>query len=136
MFSDPIGRPGQLRAYRDAQDRLNALRMSSLATLFGKWPALRWHDSHDYDRAVRAATQDLGKDAAACENLTQTRDAFDRADEALDEEEAFLVRFSDLAELIVRTRDLRQHADAGIRARFEALWKAEQEPPGITQTAP
>ena len=136
MFSDPIGRPEQLRAYRDAQDHLNALRMSSLATLFGKWPALRWHDFHDYDRAVRSATQDLGRNAAACEDLIQTRDAFDRADEALDEEEAFLVRFCDLAELIVRTRDLRQHADSAIRARFEALWKAEQEPPGITQTAP
>jgi hypothetical protein len=137
MFSDPIGRPEQLSAYRDAQDRLNTLRMSGLATLFGKWPALRWHDSHDYDRAVRAATQDLGKDAAACQKLVQTRDAFDRADEALDEEEAFLVRISDLAELIVRTRDLRAHADSATRARFEALWKAEQEePPGITQTAP
>jgi hypothetical protein len=136
MFSDPIGRPEQLRAYRDAQDQLNTLRMSSLATLFGKWPALRWHDSHDYDRATHAAAQDLGKDTAACEKLVETRDAFDRADEALDEEEAFLVRLSDLAELIVRTGHLREHADAGTRARFDALWKSEQEPPGITQAAP
>jgi len=136
MFSDPIGRPEQLRAYRDAQDRLSALRDSSLAALFSKWPALRWHDSHDYDRAVRGATADLNKNLAQCQNLIQTRDAFDSADEALDEEEAMLVRFTDLAELVVRTTYLKDHGDSDTKAHFERLWQAEQEPLGITPQAP
>jgi hypothetical protein len=135
MFADPVGQPGQIRAYRDDQDRLNALRMASLETLFQKWPALRWRDSHGYNRATRGATADLEKDAAKCQELIQSRDAFDQADAVLDEEEALLVRFTDLAETIVRARFLREHGDADTKARFERLWEAEQQPLGISQPA-
>jgi hypothetical protein len=133
MFSDPVGQPEQLHAYRDAQDRLNALRLTSLDSLFQKWPALRWRDnSAAYNRAAREAALDLGKDASGCENLERTRDAFDRADSVLDEQESLLVRFTDLGEAIVRARHLREHGDPGIKTRFEALWRAEQQPLGIS----
>ncbi len=136
MFSDPEGQPSQLHAYRDAQDRLNALRMDSLHSLFQKWPALRWHDSRDYDKATRGAAADLDKDAAHCQQILDTSDAFDRADAALDEEESLLVRFTDMAEAILRARHLRAHGDAAMKARFEALWQAEQQPLAIAPPAP
>jgi hypothetical protein len=135
MFSDPIGRPAQIRAFRDAQDRLNALRMESLHSLFEKWPALRWRDSHDYDKAARGAAADLDKDTARCQQLLQTSEVFGRSDVVLDEEEALLVRFTDLGEAIVRARKLREHSDPATKARFEALWWAEQQPLGIVPPA-
>jgi hypothetical protein len=131
MFSDPMGRPAQIHAYREAQDHLNALRMESLHSLFARWPALRWRDSHDYDKATRGAAAELTKDATQCEEIVETSDAVDRADVALDEEEALLVRFTDVAEAVVRARHLREHGDTGTKGRFEALWRAEQEPLGI-----
>ena len=132
MFADPLGQPGQIRAYRDDQDQLNTLRMSCLQGLFAKWPALRWKDSRDYDRATRGATADLAKDAAKCAELIRSRDAFDDADAALDNEEALLVRYTDLAEAIVRARHLREQGDAATKARFQQIWQAEQQPLGIT----
>ncbi len=135
MFADPIGQPDQIHSYRDAQDRLNALRLSSLDTLFRKWPALRYPTSSGYNQATRGAAQDLAKDASGCQNLIQTRDAFDRADAVLDAQEALLVRFTDLAETIVRARHLRDHGDTRLKARFELLWQAEQQPLGISPPA-
>ena len=135
LFSDPIGQPEQIHAYRDAQDRLSALRMASLKGLFVKWPALRWRDSPGYDRATRGAAQDLDKDGSECQSLIQSSSAFDDADAALDNEEALLVRLTDLAELIVRAQYLRENADARTKVRFQALWQAEQQPLGITQAA-
>ena len=132
MFADPMAQPSQIHAYRDAQDRLNALRMDSLHSLFEKWPALRWRDSHDYDKAIRAAAADLNKDAVRRQGILQGGDEFDRANGALDEEESHLVRFTDLAEAVVRARYLREHGDAGTKARFELLWQAEQQPLGIS----
>jgi hypothetical protein len=135
MFSDPMGQPVQVHAYREAQDHLNALRMDSLHALFAKWPALRWRDSHDYDKATRGAAAELGKDAAHCQDIITSSDAFDRADAALDQEEALLVRFTDLAEAILRARHLREGGDAATKKRFEALWKAEQQPLAISAPA-
>jgi hypothetical protein len=132
MFSDPMGQPAQIHAYREAQDRLNALRMESLRSLFARWPALRWRDSHDYDKATRGAAAELTKEATHCQEIIETGDAFDRADAALDEEEALLVRFTDVAEAVARAQHLREHGDAGTKGRFEALWRAEQEPLGIS----
>ena len=131
MFADPLGQPQQIRDYRDDQDQLNTLRMASLQELFVKWPALRWKDSHDYDRATRGATAELAKDEAKCEELIRRRDAFDNADEALDEEEARLVRYTDIAEEIVRARYLHAHGDAEAVRKFEQIWRAEQQPLGI-----
>lgn len=128
MFSDPIGQPAQLEAFRTAQDRLNALRTDSLHALFEKWPALRWRDSRDYDRATRGAAAELQKDTAQCQEILRSRDLVDRADAALDEEEALLVRFTDLVESIIRARHLLGSADAATRRRFQALWQAEQQP--------
>ena len=128
MFSDPMGQPVQVRAYRDAQDRLNALRLESLHSLFEKWPALRWKDSHDYDKATRGAAADLEKDAARCQEILQSSEAFERADALLDEVEALLVRFTDLGEAVLRARQLREHGDPATKARFEELWQAEQKP--------
>jgi len=131
MFSDPVGQASQIRAYRDAQDHLNALRMDSLHALFAKWPALRWRDSHDYDKATRGAAAELAKDSTHCQDIIQTSGLFDRADAALDEEEALLVRFTDLAEAVIRARHLRESGEAGAKARFEALWHAEGQPLAI-----
>jgi hypothetical protein len=131
MFADPLGQPQQIREYRDDQDQLNTLRMTSLQSIFAKWPALRWKDSRDYDRATRGATADLAKDTAKCAELIQRRDAFDRADAALDEEEALLVRYTDLAEAIVRARELRDHGDADTKRKYEQIWRAEQQTPGV-----
>lgn len=136
MFSDPVAQPSDLRAYRDAQDRLNALRSESLHALFVKWPALRWRDSHDYDRATRGAAADLLKDTARCQDILQASDLFNRADAMLDNQEALLVRFTDLAEAILRARHLRQSGDAAAKTRFNLIWEAEQEPLGISPPAP
>lgn len=127
MFSDPIGQPSQIHAYRDAEDRLNNLRLASLQTLFTKWPALRWHNSPDYEKTARAAASDLAGDAAKTQDIVESRDAFDHADEALDDEEALLIRFTDLAEAIVRARHLRAHGSAEEKSRFESIWRAEQQ---------
>ena len=62
MFSDPIGQPRQIQAYREAQDRVSALRTERLRSLFAKWPQLRWKVSRGYDDAARAAAADLEKD--------------------------------------------------------------------------
>ncbi len=97
MFSQPAAQPRQTQAYREAQDKLNALRLDNLHALFAHWPALRWRDARDYDSATKGAAEQLSKDAARCREIEETQDRFDRADDALDEEEALLVRFTDLA---------------------------------------
>ncbi len=131
MFSDPVGQPAQLVAYRTAQDRLNSVRMTSLQALFGKWPALRWRGSRGYGRATRAAAAALDGDAAHCQDIIQAGDSFDQADAALDNEEALLIRFTDLAEAILRARRLEARADPDTKARYEAIWQAEQQPLGV-----
>jgi hypothetical protein len=126
MFEDPVGRPEQFHTYHDAQDKLASLRKSCLDGLFAKWPALRWHDSsHEYDRAVREVSQALGKDPTQCQALVASRAAFDAADETIDEEEPMLVRICDVAELVARRAYLRKQGSAEARAKFEAIWKAE-----------
>ena len=127
MFADPMGQAGQLRAYRDAQDRLNGLRMDNLHALFVRWPALRWRGSHDYDKATKGAAAELTADGARRKGILDAEEAFDRADAALDTEEGLLVRYTDMAEAVVRARYLREHGDGGTKGRFEEIWKAEQE---------
>ena len=105
--------------------------MESLHSLFDRWPSLRWKDSHDYEKAARGAAADLEKDRPLCEEILRTDDRFTRADLALDQQEALLVRLTDLAEAVLRLRELRQHGAPAIKARFEALWQAEQRPLGI-----
>jgi hypothetical protein len=129
MFADPIAQPGETRAFRESQDRLNATRQSSLHALFQKWPALRWRDDTGaYNRATQDAAAELGKDTAQCETLAQLRDALDLANAALDNEEALLVRFTDLGELIARRHHFQQHGEAAVKRYFEALWAGEQRP--------
>jgi hypothetical protein len=133
MFADPMGQAGQLRTYREAQDRLNAVRMDCLHGLFQKWPALRWRDSKDYDKATQGAAAELTGDGARTGAVLEAQAAYDRADAELDEEEALLVRYTDMAESIVRARYLREHGDAGVRKRYEEIWKAEQEALGVVR---
>jgi len=129
MFADPIGQPAQIQAFRETQDRLNAMRMERLHALFVKWPDLRWRDSKGYNKAARGAATDLGKEDARCQEIIRLGDAYFRADDALDNEEALLVRFTDVAEAVLRARYLRdEKGNADTKARFEALWKAEQQP--------
>ena len=87
------------------------------------------------DRATRGAARDFEKDVARCRTLFAVRDAFDRADEALDQEEALLVRFTDLGELIVRSKYLQEHGESSMKARYALLWRAEQQPLGIRPPA-
>ena len=41
--------------------------MKSLQSLFVKWPALRWRESRDYDKATKGAAADLEKNAPLCQ---------------------------------------------------------------------
>jgi hypothetical protein len=136
MFGDPLGQPSELQTFRDAQDHLNTLRMDTLRTLFQKYPSLRWRDTRDYTATTRAATASLDQDAAHCQQLIDASDAYDRADAALDDEEALLVRFDDLVEAVVRAHFLRGLGNVEAKTRFEALWQAEQRPLGITGMTP
>jgi Caspase domain len=136
MFTDPIGRPEQLHAYRDVQDKLAALRVSGLASLFVQWPALRWHDSRNYNKAVEGALQELRKNVTESQALVQAHQALDKADDTLDAEEAYLVRITDLAELIVRAREYRAHGEPRSIKRFENLWALEQQSLPLSTPAP
>jgi len=127
-FENPIARPEQLREYRTAQDKLSSLRKDTLQSLFTRWPALRWSDSADYEKASDGALNELNANHALCRQLIDARHEFSDADEALDNEEALLVRFTDLCESVVRAQYLRQSKDATLVARFESLFKAENSP--------
>lgn len=124
-FTDPVGRPAQLTQLRLAKEKLAALRSETLDTLFSRWPALRWKDSSEYDSAVTSALRELDADRALCDRLLDARAEVERADKALDVEEAHLLRFTALCAGIVRAGRLRASGSDALKARFERLRGAE-----------
>ncbi len=125
-FTDPISRPAQLTRLRLAREKLGALRAEMLDALFAHWPALRWKDSPEYDAAAAGALRELDADRAGCDRLVEAHAEVERADKALDVEEACLLRFTALCEGIVRASRLRSSgSSAALQARFERLRAAE-----------
>lgn len=124
-FAEPIGRPAQLAADRQATDQLSRVRSEELAALLKKWPGLRWNQSAGFTRAVADAAKELGGGASAVRDILAASQAHEDAEAALDNEEAWLIRFADLYRSIGRTKHLREHGDKQVKARFERLWAAE-----------
>ena len=124
-FVDPVGRPAQLTRLRVAREKLAALRSETLFGLFERWPALRWKDAPEYEAAADGAVHELDGDRAACDRLLAAAAESGRANDAVDVEEAFLLRFTSLCEGIVRASRLRAGGDGALKARFERLRRAE-----------
>ena len=127
-YGDPAARPSLLKAQYEASEQLGTLRHHSLPPFFEHRPALRWlgGGSEDAKQAFDDAVGDLAKDADLRRTLLAAEQTHEQADEAVDNEEAMLMRFADLYEHVVEARALREHGPAEIKTRFEALWKAEQ----------
>jgi len=125
-FRDPIARSSlQDRVYETGK-ALNDLRQSTLASLFNRWPALRWNESDGYDDAAEKAEKELSGDAALCREILAASDVWYRANSMMESEEAFLLRFTGLCASVVRAEHLRSHGQAPIKARLEKLYAAEQ----------
>jgi hypothetical protein len=124
-FADPVGRAAQLTRLRVAREKLAALRSETLAGLLERWPALRWKDAPEYDVTADSAMRELEGNRAACDSLLAAAAESGRADNALNVEEAFLLRFTSLCEGIVRAGHLRAGGDEALKARFERLRRAE-----------
>lgn len=122
-FNDPIGRDSQLTADRQSSDRLRRIRGQELAALFKKWPALRWVQSKDFASAAESAEKEMRE--GSVRDILAAVQAHDDAQAALDNEEAWLVRFTGLYRSIGRARRLREEGDKSLKARFERLWETE-----------
>ena len=127
-FGDPSTRPALLKSQNEGKERLNTVREPALGPLFVRWPALRWgrYDADDYHRAFDGAMLELTKDDGLRRALNEAENAHEQADEAVDDEEAALMRFSAVYEHIVEAQNLREHGKAETKAQFERVWKAEQ----------
>lgn len=124
-FHDPIGRSAQLTADRQSADQLSRIRGEELATLFKKWPALRWSQSAGFAQAAESAAKELGGGEVAVRDILAATKAHDEAEAALDNEEAWLIRFTSLYRSVWRAKHLREQGDKLLKARFERLWEAE-----------
>ena len=125
-FSDPIARPALIQAQDEAKEKLNAFRQTALVPLLEKWPALRWDQSPDREKSLAGATKEAEADPARFLALLDAEKAHERADEAVENEEAVLQRFAGLYEHIVEARDLREHGKREVKSRFEILCDSEQ----------
>ncbi len=127
-YGDPASRPMLLKAQNAAKAQLNALRQRMLGPLFERWPALRWGDaeSSDYKKAFDGVVEDFAQNEENRHALLEAGNASEQADEAVDNEEAALRRFSSLYEHIVEARYLRENGKGETKAQFERLWQAEQ----------
>ncbi len=126
-YGDPASRPALLDAQNEAKDRLHAVRERALGPLFERWPVLRWGyaDTGKYREGHAGAVVDLVRDEALRAGLLKADKAAEEADEAVDAEEAALMRFAVLYEHLVEARHLRAEGRPEVKARFERLWKAE-----------
>jgi hypothetical protein len=125
-FSDPIAPPALAKAETDAAQTLNSLRLTTLAKLFARWPALRWSDARDYAQAVNGAAAEIGSDQELVGALLAADKSDQQAQDAADNDEAALLRFTDVCESVVEARELRLHGPAEVKSQFERLWQAEQ----------
>jgi hypothetical protein len=125
-FSDPIAPPALAKAESDAAQALNKLRLTTLVQLFDRWPALRWNDAPDYAKAVSGATAQIGSDQELTGALLAADQSDQHAQDATDNDEAALLRFTDLCESVLEARELRLHGKAEVKSQFERLWQAEE----------
>jgi hypothetical protein len=126
-FADQVARSGALDAQNTTAEQFDALRMSTLETLFRVWPDLRWSDSEKYDDAVTGAKKTLTLNPALCRSLLDMQQASDVASGVVDNEEADLMRFRMLYAAIVRGAELKAHGSKSDVAHLEGIWQAEQQ---------
>jgi hypothetical protein len=126
-YRDPLGQPDQLAAYRDVSDKFSALCQTTLATLFKECPGLRWNRSRDYNQAEKSAVETLAALPAVCHDVEESSKALDRAQGAIDNDEAYLRRFLELYGSVVLAERLREQGAPATKANFERLWQAEQQ---------
>ena len=120
-FSDPIARPALIQAQEDAKEKLSTLRQKALEPFLKRWPALRWDQSPHQDKSFAGAAKEMKTDPTNAHFLLEAEKSHERADEAVENEEAVLQRFAGLYEHIVEARDLRAHGKEEAKTRFEIL---------------
>jgi len=125
-FRQPIPRTSVQDRVYECGKALNDLRQQTLSSLFSRWPALRWSESDEYDAAAENAEHELNADPALCEKILECQKTFYRANSVMENEDAFLRRFTTLCGSVVRAEILRSTADARIKARYEKLCASEQ----------
>lgn len=125
-FRDPIARSNVRQRAFETGDRLNELRQECLGSLFARWPALRWDESPDYEAGAEAAERELNADPARCRQILEASVAFAQANAAMENEEAFLLRFTGLGASVARAAHLRASGTEPIQARFDKLCAAER----------
>ena len=128
-YSDPPVRPPLVKAQGEAKEELDGARSQALGPVLERWPMLRWRKrgTADYDQAFAAAANELVAETNVWRPLLEVEKAHERADEAVDDEEAALLRFAGMYEHIVEVGHLREHGKAETKAQFERLWKGEQQ---------
>jgi hypothetical protein len=125
-FRDPVARTALLqRALQDGL-QLNELRQKTLASLFAKWPVLRWSDADAYGEASDEAIRELDGTPALCQEILATSKASAEANAAMENEDAFLLRFTGLCTSIIRGEHLRMTGPEPVKERFEKLCRSEQ----------
>ncbi|HEX8297460.1 MAG TPA: hypothetical protein VF593_14235 [Chthoniobacteraceae bacterium] len=125
-FHEPIARSALIKRYYEDRLQLNDLRQRILATLFSRWPMLRWSSSPEYSEAADAAVAEMDAKPALCRELLEANQRYERADAAVENEQAFLLRFVAVCTHIIRRNYLQTNSDAPIKGRFNKLWEAEQ----------
>jgi hypothetical protein len=125
-FSDPTAQPAVIESDDAAADALNALRLTTLEALFKHWPALRWSDSPAHGAAVGGAAEEIGRNKELARALIDADKRHQQTGDAVDTDEAALLRFTGVCESVAEASYLRQHGKEEIKGQFERLWAAEQ----------
>ncbi len=125
-FSDPIANNALIKADNDASEALNTLRQDTLQTFFKQWPLLRWTETDGYADAAVTATSELARNKDLAGRLLAADKAYQDAEDAVDNDEAALLRFAGLCENVVQAQHLREHGTEETKREFERLWQAEQ----------
>lgn len=128
---DPQRTFSQLASYKTAR-RLNALRETTLQELLQRWPALKkGSPKADYLQSMAGASKELAANPSLSADLLAADIANNEAGEAMDNEEALLLRFTKLYAGVVAAQHLREHGTEKTKVDFERLWAAEQQSPPL-----
>ena len=130
IYHDPAARPELIKRQAEARERLRNARQAALDPLFERHPVLRWgsYDTGAYHKDHDGAVADLVEDKGLRRSLIEVARDSEQAEEAVESEEAALLRFASLYTHIVEASELRSQGSPEVRARFEQLWQAEQRP--------